>query len=419
MTLYARILTGVVIGGAIGTLARYVPALATVVAGLEPVGTIFIRLITMIVVPLVVASLFTGVASLGDVRRLGRIGGRTLLYFLATTVAAALIGVSVALAAGLGTGLDPAVRDAIASRFSSAGTAASANVESVPTLVQTVIAMVPQNPIAAAAQGDLLALIFFVVVFGAAATALDAARRQPLVAFFTAVNDVSLVVIGWLMRVAPIAVSVLIAVTVLRSGADLLWSLSTYAVVVVLGLALHVAIVLIPLLRFAAKIGLGSFLRSTTDALVLAFSTASSSVTLPVSIAAAEQRVGVSNQIASFVLPTGTTLNKNGAAVYKAVTAVFLAHLYGLDLDASRILAIVLTTIVASSAGAGVPGSSLVTTMIVLNAIGLGANASAGIALVAGIDRPIDMCRTCVNTFSNLVGAAVIARGEGERLRTA
>lgn len=419
MTLYARILTGVVIGGTIGTIARYVPALATVVAGLEPVGTIFIRLITMIVVPLVVASLFTGVASLGDVRRLGRIGGRTLLYFLATTVAAALIGVSVALAAGLGTGLDPAVRDAIASRFSSAGTAASANVESVPTLVQTVIAMVPQNPIAAAAQGDLLALIFFVVVFGAAATALDAARRQPLVAFFTAVNDVSLVVIDWLMRVAPIAVSVLIAVTVLRSGADLLWSLSTYAVVVVLGLALHVAIVLIPLLRFAAKIGLGSFLRSTTDALVLAFSTASSSVTLPVSIAAAEQRVGVSNQIASFVLPTGTTLNKNGAAVYKAVTAVFLAHLYGLDLDASRILAIVLTTIVASSAGAGVPGSSLVTTMIVLNAIGLGANASAGIALVAGIDRPIDMCRTCVNTFSNLVGAAVIARGEGERLRTA
>jgi Na+/H+-dicarboxylate symporter len=419
MTLYARILTGVVIGAAIGALARYVPALATVVAGLEPVGTIFIRLITMVVVPLVVASLFTGVASLGDLRRLGRIGGRTLVYFLATTVAAALIGVSVAIAAGLGTGLDPTVRDAIASRFSSAGAAASTNVESVPTLVQTIVGMVPQNPIAAAAQGDLLALIFFVVVFGAAATALDAARRQPLIAFFTAVNDVSLVVIGWLMRAAPIAVSVLIAVTVLRSGADLLWSLSTYAVVVVLGLALHVAIVLIPLLRFVAKIGVAAFLRSTTDALVLAFSTASSSVTLPVSIAAAEQRLGVSNQIASFVLPTGTTLNKNGAAVYKAVTAVFLAHLYGLDLDASRVLAIVLTTIVASSAGAGVPGSSLVTTMIVLNAIGLGANASAGIALVAGIDRPIDMCRTCTNTFSNLVGAAVIARGEGERLRTA
>jgi len=417
MTLYARILIGVVAGAAAGALARYIPALATGVAALEPVGTIFIRLITMVVVPIVVASLFTGVASLGDVRRLGRIGGRTLAYFVFTTVAAAVIGITIALVSGVGTGLDPAVRDAIAGRFSAAGAAASTNVESVPTLLQTIVAMVPQNPIAAAAQGDLLALIFFVVVFGAAATAIDADKRRPLVAFFTAVNDVSMVVIGWLMRVAPVAVSVLVAVTVLRSGMDLLWSLSAYSLVVIAGLALHVVLVLIPLLRFVARLGVGVFLRGTTDALVLAFSTASSSVTLPVSIRAAEQRLGISNQVASFVLPTGTTLNKNGAAVYKAVTAVFLAHLYGLDLDAGRILTILLTTIVASSAGAGVPGSSLVTTMIVLNAIGLGANAAAGIALVAGIDRPLDMCRTCVNTFSNLVGAAVVARGEGEPLR--
>ena len=151
--------------------------------------------------------------------------------------------------------------------------------------------------------------------------------------------------------------------------------------------------------------------------LLLAFSTASSSVTLPVSMAAAQQRLGVSNEVASFVLPTGTTLNKNGAAVYKAATAVFLAHLYGIDLGLGRIVTIVLTTIVAASAGAGVPGSSLVTTLIVLNAIGLGPNAAAGIALVAGIDRPLDMCRTAVNTFGNLVGAAVVARAEGERLR--
>jgi len=413
MTLYARILIAVVVGGAVGALARFVPAVSSVVTALEPVGTIFIRLITMVVVPIVVASLFAGVASLGDVRRLGRIGGRTLAYFVFTTVAAAVIGVVVALVSGVGTGLDPAVRDSIAGRFSAAGAAASTNVESVPTLLQTIVAMVPTNPIAAAAQGDLLALIFFVVVFGAAATAIEAGKSRPLVAFFTAVNDVSMVVIGWLMRAAPIAVSVLVAVTVLRSGMDLLWSLSAYSLVVIAGLVSHVVLVLIPLLRFVARVGLGTFLRSTTDALVLAFSTASSSVTLPVSIRAAEQRLGISNQVASFVLPTGTTLNKNGAAVYKAVTAVFLAHLYGLDLDAGRLLTIILTTIVASSAGAGVPGSSLVTTMIVLNAIGLGANASAGIALVAGIDRPLDMCRTCVNTFSNLVGAAVIARGEG------
>jgi Na+/H+-dicarboxylate symporter len=140
-------------------------------------------------------------------------------------------------------------------------------------------------------------------------------------------------------------------------------------------------------------------------------------VTLPVSVAAAQTRLGVSTEVSSFVLPTGTTLNKNGAAVYKAVTAVFLAHLYGVDLGLGTIVTIVLTTVVASSAGAGVPGSSLVTTLIVLNAIGLGANAAAGIALVSGIDRPLDMCRTAVNTLSNLVGTAIVARAEGEKLR--
>jgi Na+/H+-dicarboxylate symporter len=155
------------------------------------------------------------------------------------------------------------------------------------------------------------------------------------------------------------------------------------------------------------------FVRRVGDALLLSFSTASSSVTLPVSLSAAQQRLGVPAEVASFVLPTGTTLNKNGAAVYKAATAVFLAHLYGVALGPAELVAIVLTTIVASAAGAGVPGSSLVTTLIVLNAIGLGPNASAGIALVAGIDRPLDMCRTTVNTFSNLVGAVVIARAEG------
>jgi len=322
----------------------------------------------------------------------------------------------VALATGVGTGLDPAVRDAITSRFESAGTSAAAGVASVQTLTQTLVGMVPQNPIAAAAQGDLLAVIFTVVVFGAAATTLTPQRRDPLVSFFTAVNDVSLVVIQAFMKLAPVGVAVLMAGTILRSSLDLLWSLASYAAVIVIALAIHIGVVLVPLLRFVAGVGVMAFLRATGDALLLAFSTASSSVTLPVSLAAARDRLGISNAVASFVLPSGTTLNKNGAAVYKAVTAVFLAHLYGVPLGSGTIVTIVLTTIVASSAGAGVPGSSLVTTLIVLNAIGLGSNASAGIALVAGIDRPIDMCRTATNTFSNLVGAAVIARTEGERL---
>ena len=413
MTLQTRILAGVAAGIAIGIVARTVPTVATAVVWIEPAGTIFIRLITMVVLPLVIASLFVGIASLGDVRTLGRIGGRTLLYFLGTTTIAAVIGMTVALIAGAGRGLDPATRDAIASRFESAGVAATGGIPAVSGFAQTLVGIVPQNPIAAAAQGDLLAVIFAVVLFGAAATALEPARRQPLVSFFTAVNDASMIVIQWLMRLAPYAVLVLIAVTVLRSGIDLLWSLATYAAIVVGGLVVHVAAVLVPLLKIVGRMGVTEFVRGTGDALLLAFSTASSSVTLPVSIAAAEQRLGVPARVASFVLPTGTTLNKNGAAVYKAATAVFLAHLYGVPLGAGELVTIVLTTIVASAAGAGVPGSSLVTTLIVLNAIGLGPNAAAGIALVAGIDRPLDMCRTTVNTFSNLVGAVVIARTTG------
>jgi Na+/H+-dicarboxylate symporter len=242
-------------------------------------------------------------------------------------------------------------------------------------------------------------------------------KRRPLVSLASAVNDVSLAVIQFLMRLAPAAVGILIAATVLRSGMDLLWSLAGYATVVIAGLALHVALVLLPILQFVARIGVAAFVQAVGHVILLAFSTASSSVTLPVSLAAARERLGVSPAVASFVLPIGTTLNKNGAAVYKAATAVFLAHLYGVSLGAGQLATIVVTTIVASSAGAGVPGSSLVTTLIVLNAIGLGSNAAAGIALIAGIDRPLDMCRTAVNTFSNLVGTAFVARAEGERLR--
>lgn len=411
MKLHTRILLGLAAGVVVGAVARAVPALAAIVEWIEPAGTIFIRLITMVVLPLVIASLFVGITSLGDIRKLGRIGGRTLAYFLITTFLAAVIGTTVALVAQVGTGLDPAVRDSIASRFAATGTPAPST-STVPTFIQTIVGMVPQNPIAAAAQGDLLAVIFTVIVFGAAATTLSEEKRRPLVSLGWAVNDVSLVVIEFLMRFAPVAVGILIAVTVLRSGLDLLWSLAGYATIVIAGLVLHVALVLLPILHFAARLGVRTFLQATGHVLLLAFSTASSSVTLPVSLAAARERLGVPPAVASFVLPTGTTLNKNGAAVYKAATAVFLAHLYGVHLDVGQLVTIVLTTIVASSAGAGVPGSSLVTTLIVLNAIGLGPNAAAGIALIAGIDRPIDMCRTAVNTFSNLVGAVVVARRE-------
>src|SRR5215831_100215 len=407
MRLERQIGIGFVAGAVVGALARAsgLEWLRTGVVALEPLGTVFIRAITMVVVPLVIASVFVGVAALGNVRALGRVGGKTLLYFLATTVAAAIIGLAVALAAGLGSG-------AAQSTLLGDTSQAPATVAPPPTLVQTLVSLIPQNPFAAAATGDLLSLIVAVCVFGAAATVTASEQRQAVVRFFEGINELSLVVITWLMRLAPAGVFVLIAVTMEKSGLGLLARLAEFALVVVLALVLHVALVLIPALWIGARMRLRTFGQSVSDALLLAFSTASSNATLPVSIAAARDRLHISPDVVGFMLPAGASINKNGAAAYKAVTAVFLAQLYGLPLTAGVLLTIVLTSTLAAFAGTGVPGSSLVTTLIVLNAIGLGPHAAAGIALVAAVDRPLDMCRTTVNTIGNLIGASWVGRSE-------
>jgi Na+/H+-dicarboxylate symporter len=406
MTLQRRIFVGLIAGVATGAVSRVGGArwLGDALASLEPVGVAFIRLVTMVVVPLVIASLFVGVAALGDIRRLGRLGGKTLGWFLGTTFVGAVIGVAVALLGLHGEPLAAAERG---------GTVAAT---ATPTLAQTLLAMVPQNPFASAAATDLLPLIVAVCIFGAAATVISENGRRALLEFFGGVNELCMVVIAWLMTLAPVAVFVLIASLVARLGVDVLQRLLTFSLVVVIALALHVAITLLPLLRIAGRVGILRFFRAVSDALLFAFSTASSNATLPVSMVAARDRLGVSNEIASFVLPAGATINKNGSAIYKAVTAVFIAQLYGVTLGTGQVVAIVLMSTFAAFAGAGVPGSSLVTTLIVLNAIGLGPQAAAGIALVASVDRPLDMCRTTVNTIGNLVGATVIARSEGEAL---
>jgi Na+/H+-dicarboxylate symporter len=412
MRLERQIGIGFVAGIAIGALSRVggMDWLRSAIIAIEPLGTVFIRLITMVVVPLVVASVFVGVASLGNVRALGRVGGKTLLYFLGTTVAAAVIGLVVAVAAGLGQGLSDVERAAL-----TGSTAAQpAAVGAPPTFVQTLVALIPQNPFAAAATGDLLPLIVAVCVFGAAATVVNTEARNAVVRFFEGVNELSMIVITWFMRLASVGVFVLIAVTMAKSGFGLLAQLAEFALVVVLALAIHVSITLLPALRVGAHLGIRQFVRSVSDALLLAFSTASSNATLPVSIAAARDRLQISPDVVGFVLPAGASINKNGAAAYKAVTAVFLAHLYGLSLTAGTMVTIALVSTLAAFAGTGVPGSSLVTTLIVLNAIGLGPHAAAGIALVAAIDRPLDMCRTTVNTIGNLIGAAWVARGEAQ-----
>lgn len=404
MKLDRQILLGFAIGVALGFVSRIdgLESFQRFLVALEPIGTAFIRLVSMVVVPLVVASVFVGVASLGNVRALGRVGGKTLAFFLGTTVIAAIIGLIVAVAAGVGTGAT--VVDA----------QLAGPLGEPPTVAQTLLNLIPQNPFAAAAQGggDLLPLIIAVVIFAAAATVTTGDGHRTVYRFFEGINAIAMVVVGWLMRLAPIAVFALIAATVARSGLSMLEKLLAFSLVVIAALAIHVAVTLIPALRFGARIPLPKFVKATSDALLFAFSSASSNATLPVSIAAARDKLGLPQDIVGFVLPPGASMNKNGSAAYKAVAAVFIAHLYGVPLSGAMMATIVFMSTVAAFAGAGVPGSSLVTTLIVLNAIGLGPRAAAGIAIVAAVDRPLDMCRSAVNTFSNLVGTAWIARSE-------
>lgn len=414
MKLEQKILGGFGAGVVLGALSRMngLTPLRDLLVALDPIGTIFIRLVTMVVVPLVIASVFVGVASLGDVRTLGRIGGRTLAYFLATTFAAAIIGIVVASATGVGQGLSVVDRDALVSALADSAARASLRTAAPPTMLQTLINIVPQNPFASAAQGggDLLPLIVAVVIFGAAATVTTSDAQRTVLRFFEGVNAISMVVIGWFMKLAPVAVFALIASTVARSGASLLTALLAFSLTVLLALAVHSALILMPVLRFGTDVGFRAFFRATSDALLLAFSTASSNATLPVSMSAAEERLAIPRDITAFVLPSGASMNKNGSAAYKAVAAVFIAHLYGMAVTPAVMVTIVLMSTIAAFAGAGIPGSSLITTLIVLNAIGLGSFAASGIALVAAVDRPLDMCRSAVNTFSNLVGSAWVAR---------
>ena len=415
MLLRTQILLGLVAGALAGVAAQLLEIewLRVALISIQPLGDAFIRLITMVVVPLVVASLFVGAASLGDVRKLGHIGRRTLVFFLVTTVIATLIGLGLGLAFTPGEGMDPAVRDALAADFQGdRTTAAVANAQTAPGLTQILVEMIPRNPFAAAAEMDLLPLIIATLLFGAAATVLEPARRAAVVGFFDGINGMCVVVIHWVMKLAPYAVFALIASVVARFGWELLQSLLLYSALTAIGLVLHASVVLGTALRTLAHRSPLAFLRAVAEAPLLAFSTSSSNATLPVSIDVAREKLGISTEVTGFVLPLGATLNMNGSALYKALTAVFIAQVYGLSLGVGEIVTIVFTATLAAVAGAGVPGSSLVTTLIVLNAIGLGPQAAAGIALVVGVDRILDMLRTTVNVLGDLVCVAYVGRSE-------
>jgi DAACS family dicarboxylate/amino acid:cation (Na+ or H+) symporter len=361
----------------------------------------------MVVVPLVFTSLALGVAGLGDLRRLGRIGGRTLAFFLGTTALAAVIGLTLSNLIRPGDAIDPAVRAALLVEF---GGAASERLEVAGAFgIQTFVEIVPRNPVAAAAGGDMLAVIFFALVFGVAVTRLPADARATLVRGLDATARAVTEMIGFAMRLAPYGVAGLIFAVTARFGFDVLASLGLYVVAVLGGLALHQFGVIGLLARGLAGIAPAEFYRRARTLMLTAFSTSSSNATLPTTIRTAEEGFGVPREVAGFVLPLGATMNMNGTALFEGMTVLFLAQAFGVELSLGTQAVVVAMTVLTAIGAAGVPGGSIPLMAMILDMVGV---PPEGIALVLGVDRILDMARTVPNVTGDLLASLVVARAE-------
>jgi Na+/H+-dicarboxylate symporter len=417
MKLYTKISIGLVAGAAVGVGVNLVAAQTGSTAGvdlvrrLEPIGTAFIRAITMIVIPLVVASLIVGAASLGDLRTLGRIGGKTVGYYLFTTAIAVSIGIVLSNIIKPGSRIAEESKNALLAAYGGEAAGRIELADQAPGITEMLLSMISRNPIESAATGDMLPLIIFTLLFGAAASLLDDTRKRALVGFFDAINEVSMTIIGWIMKLAPYAVFALIAAVTARFGFDILKSLAIYSLTVVLGLVIHALGTYGLLVRFLAKVNPLYFYRRIREAQILGFSTSSSNATLPVTIAVAEKELGVSKRVAGFVLPLGATVNMDGTGLYQGVAVMFIAQVFGIDLHWTAQLTVVLTATLASIGAAGVPSAGIITLALVLRQANV---PETGIALILGVDRILDMLRTSVNITGDLSAATFVARSEGE-----
>lgn len=415
MKLYTKIsiglMAGVVVGIGVNLTAWEFGA--NVVAAIENFGIGWIRLITMVVIPLVVASLVVGAASLGDLRSVGRVGGKTVAYYLITTSVAVSIGLILSNVIKPGSGLSEASREGLLAEYGGEAAGRIDLAQQAPGIVELLLNMIPRNPISAAANTEMLPLILFSILFGIAATTIREDRRKAVLGFFEGVNDISMQLIRWIMVLAPYAVFVLIAGVTARFGFEILQSLLWYAGTVALGLLLHAFVTFSLILKFLARLSPLEFFRRIRAAQLLGFSTSSSSATLPVTIQIAEENLGVSKKIASFVLPLGATVNMDGTALYQGVAVMFIAQVFGIELSLFAQLTVVLTATLASIGAAGVPSAGIITLTIVLVQAGV---PETGIALILGVDRILDMLRTSVNITGDLTGTVLIAQTEGESL---
>ncbi len=375
-------------------------------------GTLFLNALKMLIVPLIMSSIITGVAGIGDSGSMGRLGGKTLLYYLTTSLFAILVGLLLVnlVAPGIVDG-EPA-RDIIPFEVDTADIAERVEGRGMGDVVNIFLRMVPTNVVSAAAQGQMLGLIFFSLLFGYFMTRIESSLSRTLQDFWQGMLAVMMQITEWVMMFAPIGVFALVAKVVASTGFAAFGPLLAFFLTVLSALAVHFLVTLPLILALVARVNPIRHYYAMVPALLTAFSTASSSATLPVTMECVEVRAGVSNRTTSFVLPLGATVNMDGTALYECVAAIFIAQAFGLQLGFAEQFTVVLIALLTSIGVAGIPAASLVAITIILTAIGLPVEA---VGLILAVDRILDMCRTSVNIFSDSCGAVVIGRLEGEQ----
>ena len=421
IALHWQIIIGLILGVLFGIVAATNQWGQFTADWIAPFGTIFVNLLKLIAVPLIMASLITGVASLADISKLSRMGGKTIAIYLMTTVAAICIGLVLVNTLKPGDSLPD---DVVASLQSSYQQQAEQR-EGVVQLVrergplQPIVDIVPENIIGAAGNNrNMLQVVFFALLVGVALIMVQNERTRVVLSFFQGLNDVVIKIVDIIMLMAPIGVFALIAGTItsiagddLASVLQLLRALGFYVLVVLVGLLLHVFIVYGGMIHFLSNMKLRDFFRGISPAQLLAFSTSSSAAALPVTMECAEENLGVKKEVASFVLPLGATINLDGTAMYQSIAAVFIAQALGMELNFAAQLTIVLTALLASIGAAPVPGAGVIMLVIILEAIGV---PSEGIALILGVDRILDMMRTTANVTGDATVALLINATEAE-----
>ena len=381
----------------------------------RPIGQIWLRALIMIVVPLVFASLTLGVAGLGDIRKVGRIGLKTISYFLLSSTLATLIGLTILNIVKPGEGIPQETRDEMMASFGHDADMKAEAAQGVSFGVDMLVNIVPRNPIRSAAQDDMLGLIFFALIFGAALSLLPAEKAKPMLGVLEALGDAVVVIIGWVMKLAPIGVFALIFSVVALFGFGIMQKLLWYVVAVLAGLLLHFVVVYSILIRTLGGMNPLYFFSRIRTVIVTAFSTSSSNATLPTTIAVSQRELNIPRGIAGFVLPLGATMNLDGSALFGGITVLFIAQVFGLDLSLGMQVIVVAMSVITSVGAAGVPSGMIPLLMVVLTVIGL---PPGSIALVLGVDRILDMCRTAVNVTGDLAATVIIARSEGYDLKT-